>query len=154
MIRVVRQGGVIDAQDTDWGSWFIFPPLPSFEQYMKSIEYFRTVAERDVHGSYHFGRELLALFSEIGPSKITVASPVHLPIVHFGHERFDWVYEWFLFKLDRDGPYGRLPKRMIEDGIIDEQLLLQPRTELERWHENQGAVTSLYSSIFVAGYVE
>jgi SAM-dependent methyltransferase len=152
MMRVTKPGGVVVGQAPDFGAIFRFPPSPAWEQWIRALEYFRTVAERDVHGNPYVGRELFGFFVEAGLSDITVSSHASA-VFHHGSEQFDYYFELSLLMLDLEGPWGHWSERMIQDGIIEETLLAQARDEMERWHEDPRAFGQSSASVFVAGKV-
>ena len=149
MIRVTRKGGVVTAQDVDYGGFFIYPPVPALEEWARKLQYFGAVAEIDVHGRYYFGRELFGLFTLAGLSDLKPRAVSRMTCR--GAADFDWFLKMVVSHLGLTGPYGHLNRRMIDEGILLEETLVQARAEFREWSAAPGAFSTYPSWIFVAG---
>jgi len=137
MMRVARAGGAVAVQDQDAGTTVGHPAMPSFLKWLRAREFFNSIPEADVYGRAHFGRQVYAVAVAAGLQDVKVEP--YVTVVYADREELISTYESMTHRLQLDGPWGKMNRRLLQEGLITEELLAHAAKELEVWYADPNA---------------
>lgn len=137
MMKVTKDGGVVAVQDQDAGTTVAHPAMPNFLKWIRAREFFNTIPEADVYGRAHFGRQLYAVAVAAGLQDVKVEP--YVTVACADPEELKSTFESMTRRVHLDGPWEKMNRRLLQEGLVTEALLAHAAEELKAWYADPNA---------------